>query len=257
VNTVRWWGHPSTPGTQFRVRFYADAFGQPASTPFADEIVTPTMEASVSELVRIFTAPLSSAVSLAAGATYYFSVVEIDATNVDWYWTLANHAGSDAAHWRRTSDAAPWEAADFESNKFAFELHGLPLLTDLAVSLAATPDPVRRTQNLTYLVRVTNFGPVTAAFVILEDVLPADVTFQSISTSGTAYTPPVGSTGTIWVDLGNLPAGATSDTTIVVKVNARGGTTLTNTASVSSTVTDPIPSNNTATIETGIFGSRK
>jgi uncharacterized repeat protein (TIGR01451 family) len=116
---------------------------------------------------------------------------------------------------------------------------------------------VRRTQNLTYVVQVTNFGPFTANFVILEDVLPPDVTFQSISTPGTPYTPAVGSTGTIWVDLGDMPSGAVFFTTIVVQVNARGGTTISNTANVSSLIDDPVQSNNTATIHTGVFGSRK
>jgi uncharacterized repeat protein (TIGR01451 family) len=193
---------------------------------------------------------------LAGGVTYYLSIVQNTVNFSNWFWVLANTSGSDSVRARRTSDAAAWTSNLFDTSKMAFELLGVAG-ADVSVDIAATPDPVKRGQSLTYVMHVTNHGALTSKFVILEDVLPADVTFQSVTTLGTAITPSVGSTGTVWIDLGDVAPGATAQVTLVVKVNARGGSSISNTVSISSNTDDPVASNDTATINTGIFGSRK
>jgi hypothetical protein len=57
--------------------------------------------------------------------------------------------------------------------------------------------------------------------------------------------------------VGDLLPEESATVTMVVKVTARGGTTLSNTATASSTTPDPDTANNTASITTGVFGSRK
>jgi uncharacterized repeat protein (TIGR01451 family) len=63
---------------------------------------------------------------------------------------------------------------------------------------------------------------------------------------------PAGGTGTITFTAASLAAGAFSDFTIVVNVNAgtANGTIISNTASVSSATTDPVSGNNSATATT-------
>jgi uncharacterized repeat protein (TIGR01451 family) len=133
------------------------------------------------------------------------------------------------------------------------------LLADLQLSLMASTSSVKRGQNLTYSVTVKNAGPFPAAGVVISDVLPPDCPFVSASSaSGTVAAPPPGTGGAVTCSLASpLPVGGTASLSIVVTVNARGKTTVTDTASVSSSATDPVTSNNTATVSTAVTGSQK
>lgn len=127
---------------------------------------------------------------------------------------------------------------------------------DLGVSIGATPNPVRTGTTLTYTITVSNFGPSTATGVVLTEQLPAESKFVSYKASnGSCTAPAPGATGTLTCQLGSLPVGSTS-TNIVVKVVARGGTSVTNTATVTSTSNDPNVSNNSATVKTAVFGRK-
>ena len=125
---------------------------------------------------------------------------------------------------------------------------------DLAVTKADTPDPVPAGRDITYTIVVTNNGPATAIGVTLTDTVPANTTFRSVSTpSGwTCTTPAVGGTGTVSCALASLPAGQLSAMTLRVRVDAGAtvGSTITNTATVSSTIADPGPGANSATATT-------
>ncbi len=119
--------------------------------------------------------------------------------------------------------------------------------TDMAITKTASPEPVAPGGTLTYHMMVTNNGaptmPATTSGVTVTDVLPAGVTFVSA-------TPSVGScsgTSTVTCKLGTFPSGATATIDIVVTApNATG--TITNTATVAAATSDPIPSNNTASV---------
>jgi len=58
-------------------------------------------------------------------------------------------------------------------------------------------------------------------------------------------------------DMDSLAIGEEATVILVVKVNARGKTTITNTASVSAITPDPMSANNSATLVTNVFGSKK
>ena len=105
---------------------------------------------------------------------------------------------------------------------------------DLAVSQTVTPNLVTVGNNLTYTIVITNRGPSAASNLILNDTLPASVTFMSGSTG-------CGATG---CNLGMLASGANTTVTITVKAGAEG--LLTNTVSVSSSATDLNLADNTA-----------
>jgi uncharacterized repeat protein (TIGR01451 family) len=127
---------------------------------------------------------------------------------------------------------------------------------DLAVTKADIPDPVPAGQDLTYLIVVTNNGPATALAVTLTDAVPAGTTFRSISTPGgwSCTTPAVGGTGSVSCTLDSLSSGQLSAVTLRVRVDAgaTAGSTITNTASVSSALADPVSGNNSASATTSV-----
>ncbi|HTR04079.1 MAG TPA: DUF11 domain-containing protein [Thermoanaerobaculia bacterium] len=118
---------------------------------------------------------------------------------------------------------------------------------DLIVSKRANTNPVLPGRPLTYLVSVVNAGPDTAVAVTLDDPLPIGTTFVSCTTNrGTCAGPPVGGTGTVTADLGDLGVGEAAGITIVVDVTVPSGN-IVNTATATSSTPDPNPDNNHST----------
>lgn len=107
--------------------------------------------------------------------------------------------------------------------------------------------------NANYLLTVTNNGPGTLAGSIeVVDTLPAGLSYLSHSGSGWScgVNEPVVTCG--WS--GTLAPGAVAPVlTLTVRVDASASGTLVNTATVSGTVNDPIPGNNTASDSTSLF----
>jgi uncharacterized repeat protein (TIGR01451 family) len=123
---------------------------------------------------------------------------------------------------------------------------------DLAVTNSG-PASVTAGTNATYTITLTNHGPSAAQGVVLTDALPAGSVFVSMTPSAgnpDTFTPnqsggSVTETATAAVANGNV------DTfTLVVSVPATlaNGAAFNDTASVSSSTTDPVPSNNSATV---------
>jgi uncharacterized repeat protein (TIGR01451 family) len=128
---------------------------------------------------------------------------------------------------------------------------------DVAVTKSDAPDPVVAGADLTYTINVTNIGPSDAQTVGFSDTVPTDTTFVSLSQTGPAFTcttPPVGGTGAITCTIATLALGASASFTVVVRVDptAAVGSVITNTATVTTTTTDPNADNNTATATTTV-----
>jgi uncharacterized repeat protein (TIGR01451 family) len=121
---------------------------------------------------------------------------------------------------------------------------------DLAVTQTDSPDPAHVGQSLTYAVRVRNNGPSTATGVSLNDQLPKNAGFGSVSsTQGSCILKP--EKRSVACALGRLDNGATATVNIIVKPTQKG--TISNTASVSlTTPEDPNPANNTSTEPTTV-----
>ncbi|PYX51552.1 MAG: hypothetical protein DMG79_02805, partial [Acidobacteria bacterium] len=116
---------------------------------------------------------------------------------------------------------------------------------DISVTNAASPVPVQANNNITYTQIVTNNGPSTATSVTLTDALPANTT--AVSLNG-----PAGWTctlGTFICTDSSLAPATPATITFVVKVNSgtAAGTAINETVTVSSAITDPVLTNNTAT----------
>src|SRR5438067_221690 len=119
--------------------------------------------------------------------------------------------------------------------------------------LKSGPSTVTPGGTVTYTLTVTNGGPDPATAVQLNDALPAGITFASeTQNSGPGFscsTPTVGNNGTITCSIASLASGTNVTFTIVGNIpsNATAGTTFANTATVSTTASDPDTSNNSST----------
>ena len=95
---------------------------------------------------------------------------------------------------------------------------------DLVTSLSATPNPVTVTSNITYSVAVNNYGPASAANVVLTNLLPPSASFvAAASTPGADTSVP----GCVIYRLGTLAKDAMANLTITATAHATN-TTITN-----------------------------
>ncbi len=125
-------------------------------------------------------------------------------------------------------------------------------IADLSLTKTDSPDPATTATNITYKIIITNSGPGAASGVVLSDPIPSGVSLVSAqSTQGKCVDVGAGPTaGLVRCPIGNLRANASVTVTIVVKPLSEGS--LTNTATISSSVSDPIPNNNSATATTSV-----
>jgi uncharacterized repeat protein (TIGR01451 family) len=116
---------------------------------------------------------------------------------------------------------------------------------DLSLTKSDSPDPVLAGQTLTYTLTARNDGPAGATGVTVTDNLPGGVSYLSATASqGSCSHAP----GTVTCSLGTLARNASATMTITVR--HLSGATLSNTASVQGTETDPANANNGATEST-------
>lgn len=119
---------------------------------------------------------------------------------------------------------------------------------DLAANLTLvqtdTPNPAMVGLDVTYILTVTNNGPNAATGVTLIDTLPQNSTFLSSTPTGTR------NGNTVRFELGTLNPGASVTVRVMVQPTLAGS--MTNSAVVSSAVSDPVPGNNSASESTTI-----
>jgi uncharacterized repeat protein (TIGR01451 family) len=122
------------------------------------------------------------------------------------------------------------------------------LISDLALSTTASPNPAFWSSNLVYSVLVTNSGPFDAPNVILSDPLPPGLAYKSSTTTkGT-----IGANGNVvTANLGILSMGASATVTVNATPQVLG--TITNVISVVSDYPDQDTSDNTNAITTYVL----
>ena len=115
---------------------------------------------------------------------------------------------------------------------------------DLSLSMNAQPNPVQVQSELTYQMIVSNNGPDEAKNINLQNELPNGVQFVSAQVN-TETTPCLFEevSRTVNCTISSLAAGSESVMMTVVVPNS-GGVTLTNTATVNATISDPHLDNN-------------
>jgi uncharacterized repeat protein (TIGR01451 family) len=173
------------------------------------------------------TGNISTIVNVPVGGTITFTLTATVSSSAT--GTLTNTAMVSSPG-GSTPDATP-------TNNTATATTPLTPQDDLAVTQQAPSDGMEG-QYLSYTINVTNNGPSDATGVLLADAVPAGGTFvPALSSSG--Y-----NTATGQFSLGTVAAGATVQVTFTVLA---GEGTTSNTASVSSAVTDTNASNNSST----------
>jgi uncharacterized repeat protein (TIGR01451 family) len=126
---------------------------------------------------------------------------------------------------------------------------------DLRVSKTGSPSPAVVAGNLiTWTITATNDGPSTATSVLLEDTLPAGVTFVSgVDNNGQTVCTLV-QVATVDCAVGTLQPGQSATVQLTGRVSASldPGTVLHNSVTASSATPDPNAANNTATSNTTV-----
>jgi uncharacterized repeat protein (TIGR01451 family) len=113
---------------------------------------------------------------------------------------------------------------------------------DLAITMTGPATGTAGGPNLVYLVTVTNNGPTTATGVSVADPTPAGLTF--VSNTGACATAYPCALGTM------APGTSKAITTTMAVPSGFVGSSAVNTATVTATTTDPISSNNSASVTT-------
>lgn len=117
-----------------------------------------------------------------------------------------------------------------------------PASADLSIVKSTATTSAAGNTTFPYTIAITNGGPDAAANVVMTDVLPAGLLFESITTPAgfLCTTPAAGANGTITCGAATLANGAVATFTLTVRVaaNATSGS-VTNTASVASDTADP------------------
>src|SRR5262245_30764855 len=161
-----------------------------------------------------------------------------------------------------TSSALDIEAAGTDRDSgagivMALQAIGAVSSADLSITKTDSPDPVVAGTDLTYTINVNNNGSGPAVFAQWQDTLPAGTRLQSFSGAAgwSCVTPPIGSGGVITCLKDTMAASETAGFTVVVLVDpdVADGATLSNTATISSSVSDPNGANNSATATTPVI----
>jgi uncharacterized repeat protein (TIGR01451 family) len=131
--------------------------------------------------------------------------------------------------------------------ELTFETFAVTLAADVAVAVAAAPDPVVTGSTVTYSITVSNSRPGTALNVVLSDSLPAATAFVSCAATGGGVCSGTGNDRI--VTFPSIPGGGSAVVTIVAEVTCSvvDGTAISNVVSVTATQ-DADPANNTATV---------
>lgn len=124
-----------------------------------------------------------------------------------------------------------------------------PTTANLSVTKTASPATAVAGENLTYTLQASNAGPGTAPNVQVTDVLPAGLTFVSATDPGCSYD---STTGTLTCTAATLAAGASTSFSVVTTVDPAQTADLSNTATVSSAIPDPVAAGDSVTLVTPV-----
>lgn len=121
---------------------------------------------------------------------------------------------------------------------------------DLSVQGAGTPAQVTPWSNATHTFIVSSGGSI-ASNVTLNAALTQNIDIQSVSASQGSCTP---AAATVSCQLGTIGAAGTATVSIIVEAPSTISTVV-DTATVASALSDPNTNNNTATVQTGVTGA--
>ncbi len=162
----------------------------------------------------------------------------------------------DSIHYARNDADFPESFRNDPNRPERISDHDMPVVffsfpprVDLSIVKTA-PVSVTTGSNITYTLTIHNAGPSTATNVQVADNLPAATTFVSCSSTGIGVCGGSGNSRT--ATFASLPSGATETVTLVASVlcEVADGTTITDTASVSSPEEELDSTNNSSSATT-------
>jgi uncharacterized repeat protein (TIGR01451 family) len=185
--------------------------------------------------------------SLAANATAVFQIVD--------HVLSSTPDGSNVSD---TADVTTTSNDPNAGNNLATVSTPVAAVADLAITKTG-PATATAGTDLTYTLTLTNLGPSDSQSPLLIDAVPTNTTFVSVTQQSGATTfgftkPPVGGTGFVIGSATTLPASETDIFVLVVNINssAPDGSTIANTANISSGTTDPNSANDSSTALTTV-----
>jgi uncharacterized protein (TIGR03437 family) len=121
---------------------------------------------------------------------------------------------------------------------------------DIGITKSDSPDPVTAGSDVSYTITITNNGAADAQSVVVTDNLPASVGFSSCSVNNGGVCDGTGNNRTI--TFSSLASGSSATITLVATAKGAAGSTISNTATVSSFTADANNSNNSASSTTTV-----
>jgi len=216
----------------------------PANTTFVSESQT--------------TGPTFSCTTPIVGGTGAINctIASLAPTSATFSITVHINPGAAGAVISNTANTAATTTDSNPGNNSSTVLTNATASTDVSIVKTA-PAAAATGSNLTYSINVTNNGPSDATSVTMSDTLPPNTTFVSESQlTGPAFNctnPPSGGTGAVSCSIATLTAGTSATFSIVVQIAVAAPVgPSSNTASVTTSSTDPNPANNSSTAITTI-----
>lgn len=167
------------------------------------------------------------------GAVTYTATCQISAGATG---TLSNTATVSAA----VTDPAP-------ANNSATDTDTLNQSANLAITKSNGTTNSTPGGSTTYTITASNAGPSNAPAVTVADTFPAVLSCSWTCVGANGGTCPSSGSGDIATNSNSLPAGGSVTYTAACSISAAATGTLSNTATVSSAISDPVPGNNSAT----------
>ncbi|HMC71691.1 MAG TPA: DUF11 domain-containing protein, partial [Mycobacteriales bacterium] len=167
-------------------------------------------------------------------------------------WPVITYASETGAFTTVNPPAYPGGTVTHAYNPTSFNLTAVtPATADLKL-LMNGPAAANAASPISYTINISNLGPdPTSGVITVVDTLPAGV--SAASASGTGWTCGAPSGGTITcTNPGPLTSGNSLPALTVSMTAPIASGNITNSATVSNSVSDPAPSNNTASVTTNI-----
>jgi uncharacterized repeat protein (TIGR01451 family)/LPXTG-motif cell wall-anchored protein len=158
--------------------------------------------------------------------------------------TITVRLGADSLDNSVTNQAQAIASVDPGNTVTATDSETTPVVrtADVSIDKSAQTGAAVVGQNFDWTILVTNHGPDTATGVVVNDTMPQQFTMSSVTTSAGSC---VTSAQTVQCNLPNMAKSATVAITIHTTVATASASPVINTATVSTTSTDPVPENNT------------
>jgi uncharacterized repeat protein (TIGR01451 family) len=132
-----------------------------------------------------------------------------------------------------------------------------PVIADLGITKASGTGSAAPGSNVSYTITLTNNGPDSAANVVVTDVLPAELLFQSITIPAgfNCTTPAVGANGTVTCTAATFASGSNVVFTLVVQIAPSAVGPINNNATATSDAGDNNSGNNSGSASPVIVGN--